>query len=125
MYSRTFALIIRLLFQLDITDTQTGIKLYSRDVISKTLPFLEETGFALDLELFVAARSSGFQHFVEVPVDLRRTGGSTVSVRTVWQMLLHTARIFWRSQVTLQYLRASRVGNDHDAVGSTIHTVER
>jgi len=125
IYSRAFALLIRVLFQLDIADTQTGIKLYSRDVIAKTLPFLEENGFALDLELFVAARSCGFQHFVEVPVELRRTGGSTVSVKTVWQMLLQTARIFWRSQVTLQYLRASRVVNHQDTVGSTIDSVER
>jgi hypothetical protein len=104
--SRSFSLLIKLLFQLDIPDTQTGIKLYDHEVIAQALPVLEEDGFALDLELFVAARAAGFNNFVEVPVDLVRKGGSTISPSTVLKMLKQTLKIFWRSKITLHYLRA-------------------
>lgn len=107
IYSHTFELIVRHLFQLDISDTQTGIKIYSRPVLAATLPVVEETGFALDLELFVAARANGFNSFVEVPVEMVRRGGSTIAVRGVLQMIFHTMRIFWRAKVTLHYLRAA------------------
>ena len=107
VYSRTFQVLIRQLFQLDIADTQTGIKVYSRDVLDAILPLLVEDGFALDLEMFVAARAAGFGHFVEVPVELRRQQGSTVSSRSAFRMLLHTLGIFWRAKVMLRYLRAA------------------
>ena len=55
IYSRGYQFLIRHLFQLDIADTQTGIKVYSREVLQATVPVLRERGFALDLELFVAA----------------------------------------------------------------------
>lgn len=109
IYSRAYELMIRRLFQLDISDTQTGIKLYSRPVLLATLPVLEESGFALDLKLFVAAQANGFVHYVEVPVNILRRGGSTISMRTVIEMIGHTLRIFWRAKITLHYLRAATV----------------
>ena len=56
LYSRVFRWLVRRMFQLDISDTQTGIKLYSAALVHTVLPVVEERGFALDLELFVAAR---------------------------------------------------------------------
>jgi hypothetical protein len=92
---------------LDISDTQTGIKLYSAPLVQTILPVVKERGFALDLELFVAARANGFQHFVEMPVTLHRRGSSTISFSTVLAMLRDTARIFWRAKISLRYLRSS------------------
>jgi hypothetical protein len=110
-YSRGYQLLIRLLFQLDVRDTQTGIKLIRRRVLDAVLPSLTEDGFALDLELFVAARANGFTSFVEVPVVLRREAGSTISVKAIWQMVTDTFRLFWRAKVTLQYLRSASSGD--------------
>ena len=107
LYSRVFRFLVRRMFQLDISDTQTGIKLYSAALVREVLPVVEERGFALDLEFFVAARANGFQHFVEMPVTLRRQGGSTISISTVFAVLRDTARIFWRAKVTLRYLRSA------------------
>jgi len=100
-------MLIRVLFQLDIPDTQTGIKVFSRPLLKAVLPVLSEDGFALDLEMFVAARAAGFTNFVEVPVQLVRSGTSTISTRSILVMLGHTLRIFWRAKVTLHYLRSS------------------
>jgi glycosyltransferase involved in cell wall biosynthesis len=105
--SRAYQLLVRYLFQLDIKDTQTGIKVFRRDVLDATLPVVREEGYALDLELFVAARSAGFGSFVEVPITLQRIGASTISSRSALRMIAHTLRIFWRAKVTLVYLRAA------------------
>jgi len=105
--SRGYQMLIRVLFQLDIPDTQTGIKVFSRPLLKAVLPVLSEDGFALDLEMFVAARAAGFTNFVEVPVQLVRSGTSTISTRSILVMLGHTLRIFWRAKVTLHYLRSS------------------
>ena len=110
-----YQLLIRGLFQLDIPDTQTGIKVFSRPLITTVLPVVHEDGFALDLELFVAARSAGYNNFVEVPVRLVRAGDSTISSRSVITMLGHTIRIFWRAKVTLKYLR-STAEQEHAAI---------
>ena len=110
VYSKGYQFLIRLLFQLDVRDTQTGIKLINRRVLDAVLLSLTEDGFALDLELFVAARANGFTLFVEVPVVLRREAGSTISVKAVRRMVTDTFRLFWRAKVTLQYLRSASGG---------------
>ena len=118
--SRGYQLLIRSLFQLDIPDTQTGIKVFSRSLITSVLPVVHENGFALDLELFVAARAAGHSNFIEVPVRLVRVGDSTISTRSVITMLGHTIRIFWRAKVTLQYLRSTaKQAHGTDSVRAT------
>ena len=105
MYSFGYQMMIRLLFQLDIHDTQTGIKVFRHQVIEAVLPTLNEEQFALDLELFISARAAGFTNFVEVPVTLRRESGSTISPRAVVRMCGDTMRLFWRAKIALAYTR--------------------
>lgn len=109
LYSAGYQALIRLLFQLDVHDTQTGIKLLRHDVVHAVLPTLREDGFALDLEIFIAARAAGFTEFVEVPVVLRRSAGSTISIRAVRRMFTDTLRLFWRAKIALVYLRSTHV----------------
>ena len=122
LYSRAFRVLVRRLFQLDISDTQTGVKIYTEPLVRTVLPVVEERGFALDLELFVAARANGFQQFVEMPVTLHRRGGSTISLSTVFEMLRDTAKIFWRAKVTLHYLRsaAAHASTSEDALARAV-----
>ena len=69
-----YQLLIRGLFQLDIPDTQTGIKVFSRRLMTAVLPVVHEDGFALDLELFVAARAAGIQQFHRGSCSTRQGG---------------------------------------------------
>ena len=55
VYSWGYQQVVRLGFRLNIKDTQTGIKLVRRDVLSAVLPRMLEKRFAFDLELFVIA----------------------------------------------------------------------
>lgn len=107
LYSFAYRAMIRFLFQLDIGDTQTGIKLFRQELIDIILPCLSEEGFALDLEIFIAARAAGFTQFVEVPVSLKRDNGSTISTTAILTMVGDTLRLFWRAKITLAYARSA------------------
>ena len=83
LYSWGFQQLVRLLFDLDVRDTQTGIKVLRREVLEAVLPQMVEQRFAFDLELLVVARLLGFDRFAELPVRIERRFGSTISVRAV------------------------------------------
>ena len=103
IYSWGYQQLIRALFRLNIRDSQTGIKLMKREVVAAVLPRMVEKRFAFDLELFVVARYLGFTRFFEAPVTIRHQFRSTVSLRSVYGMILDTLGIFYRLRVTRYY----------------------
>jgi glycosyltransferase involved in cell wall biosynthesis len=105
-YSWGYQGLTRLLFGLDITDTQSGIKLARREIVTELLPVLEEDGFTFDLELLAVARRRGYTRVVELPVEIRDRFSSTVSPRAAWDMLVDTVRLTWRLRLAHRYDRA-------------------
>jgi glycosyltransferase involved in cell wall biosynthesis len=103
LYSWGYQQLVRLLFHLDVRDTQAGIKLVRRDVLVDVLPLMVEQGYAFDLELLVVARFLGYRHLVEAPVRIGRRFTSTVSPRVVGEMLRDTLAIWWRLRVRHAY----------------------
>lgn len=99
IYSWGYQQVVRMGFRLNIRDTQTGIKLIRRDVLSAVLPRMVEKRFAFDLELFVIARRLGYKRFLEAPIRLRHQFTSTVSWRSVYRSLLDTMAIWYRLRV--------------------------
>jgi len=99
IYSWGYQSLIRLLFSLDVTDTQVGIKLMDRRVLDDVLPLLRQDGFALDLELLVLAQSHGYNRIEEAPIRIEERSQSTISLRAIRRLLADTITIFWRSSV--------------------------
>lgn len=97
--------LVRLLFRLPVRDTQTGLKLYRREVLEDVIPRLLCKRFAMDLELLVTAHRHGAK-IVEAPVvvtrerEFPRIGGS--DVRNVMQ---DTAAIWYRTYILRHYDR--------------------
>ena len=91
------------LFKLNIDDTQVGIKMYRTRDLQEVLPIVQENGFSLDLELFIALSAYGHNKFIEMPVEIVRTGSSTISMRNIASALMDMLRIFWRARVSLNY----------------------
>ncbi len=106
MYSWGYQQLVRLLFRMDVRDTQAGIKLVRREVLSSVLPHMMERGYAFDLELLVVARHLGFRRFVEAPVRIGQRFSSTISIRAVAAIFRDTVRIFWRLRVSHAYRAA-------------------
>jgi glycosyltransferase involved in cell wall biosynthesis len=109
MISSGFRLLVKLLFRFDVSDTQTGVKVFSGSLIREALPLASENGFNIDLELFVVAHALGYQRFGSHPIILHRKGESSVGLTTVFQMLFSTLRLFRRRTLTLDYVPVGKV----------------
>jgi hypothetical protein len=91
------------LFKLNIADTQVGIKMYRTHHLQEVLPVVQENGFSLDLELFIAFSSYGHKNFIEMPVEIVRLGSSTISAKEIVRVFTDMLRIFWRARISLNY----------------------
>ena len=98
--------LVRVLFGLKVSDTQTGMKLIRRDVLDAVLPRMLEKRFAFDLEFLVVARRLGYTRVFEAPIRLNYQFESTVSVRAAMQILLDTAAIYYRRYILQFYDQA-------------------
>jgi glycosyltransferase involved in cell wall biosynthesis len=103
--SAMYQLLVRALFNLDIRDTQTGLKLFRRQVLREALPLLAIKKFAFDLELLVVASQLGYRKILEAPISLDYQFESTVNLRSAWQVLWDTAAIFYRLRILRYYQR--------------------
>ena len=96
----------RVLFRLNVRDTQVGLKVFSRQVADDVLPLLLVKQFAFDLELLAVARALGYGRVRELPVTLDyRFTGSGVRSRAVVRALLDTAAVFYRLRILRTYQR--------------------
>lgn len=103
--SLLYQLLIRLLFNVKVRDTQTGLKLFRRRVLEDVVPLLAIKRFAFDLELLVVARQLGYRKVMEAPVDLKYKFESTVDPGAAWRILWDTAAIFYRLRLMRYYHR--------------------
>ena len=101
--SSTFRMLTNALFRLRVRDTQTGIKLFRRDVLVDVLPRLRDDGYTFDLELLVVARQLGYTRVFEAPVRIGYRSASTIGVRTPLRMLAATVALFVRRYVLDAY----------------------
>ena len=101
--SSVFRILVRILFRIDVRDTQSGVKAYNGEFLRGTLPLLRESGFNLDLELFVLGSQLGYTRFAEHPISLERKGESSVRVSTLFSMFWSTISMYWRVHLALDY----------------------
>ncbi len=103
VYSVTYQSLLRLLFSLKVRDTQVGLKLFRREVLSDVLPRIVVKRFAFDLELLVVANHLGYTNIVEAPVRIGQRFSSTINRRAIMSILWETAAIFYRQRVLHYY----------------------
>lgn len=104
VYSLGYHLIVRLLFGLPLRDTQSGIKIFRREVLEKILPRLLVKKYAMDIEMLAVARHLGYKRIFEAPIEVtfdKRT--SSISHNTAYHMLLDTLAVFYRLKVWRYY----------------------
>jgi len=97
--------LIKCLFSLPCRDTQTGLKLFKREVLSAVFPRVLVKKFAYDLEVLANAHRLGFK-IAEAPIVLssqRKYG--RIGVRAVFTTTWDTLAIFYRMHVLKYYDR--------------------
>jgi glycosyltransferase involved in cell wall biosynthesis len=98
--------LVRVLFRLDVRDTQVGLKVFRREVAEDVMPLLLVKQYAFDLELLAVARALGYHRLREMPITLRyRFTGSGVRSIAVILALVDTAAIFYRLRILRYYER--------------------
>ena len=112
LLSWTYHKLVRLLFRVNVSDTQTGFKLIRRDVLAAVLPKMLEKRYAFDLEFLVIARSLGYSRVLEAPVKIEYRFTSQVNARATLGIGLDTAAIFYRHYILNTYRsRDARIAN--------------
>ncbi|MCX6791676.1 MAG: glycosyltransferase family 2 protein [Candidatus Gottesmanbacteria bacterium] len=104
---------VKLLFGLDVRDTQVGMKIYKRKLLEDVLPRLLVKKFAFDIEILAVAYHLGYRKIYEAPVKIDLFASKT---SIVWKRLLYiilnmvkdTLAVFYRLRILRYYDEASK-----------------
>lgn len=111
--SLTYQFIIKILFDLSVTDTQVGLKVFRREVLEDCFPRIVVKAFAFDLEMLVVAQKLGYARIIEAPVFLNYNFTSTISIRAIKKVMVDTLGIFYRKNI-LKYYDTARYRLEED-----------
>jgi glycosyltransferase involved in cell wall biosynthesis len=103
--SAGYFFLVKLLFRLPLRDTQTGLKLFRREVLQSVFPRVLVKRYAFDLELLVLAHHFGFS-IVEAPVIVNYTGKfGHIGLRAIFNIWWDTMAVFYRLRIKKTYER--------------------
>ncbi len=105
--------LVKVLFGLDIRDTQVGMKLYRRKVLEDVLPRMLVKEFAFDIEMLAVAYHLGYRKIYEAPVEINLfSGKSTIDwtnlIRVIANVLNDTLAVFYRLKLRGYYDEESK-----------------
>ncbi len=110
LLSLGYQTIVRMLFGLNVKDTQVGLKFFRKGVLKKVLPRLLVKEFAFDIEMLSVARHLGYTRIYEAPVEIKmefKGGVSTIAskgfIKTVLSMFQDTLAVFYRLYILRYY----------------------
>ncbi len=103
LWSAGYYALVRLLFGLPVRDTQTGLKVFRREVLQRVFPRVLVKRFAFDIEVLAVANRLGYK-MTEAPVTLyfRRKFGR-VDLGEVLKIFRDTLAIFYRLRLRRYY----------------------
>ena len=106
---------------LSITDTQTGMKLFKREVLGPALDRMLVKTYAFDLELLAIAASRGAK-IAEAPVVIRFGNKfGALKPKTVYEMAKDTLAVFYRLRLLKYYAKCLVPKKlDHDPLVSIV-----
>ena len=103
--SASYQLLVHALFNLNVSDTQVGLKAFRRKVLEHSFPRLVVKQFAFDLELLSVAHMLGYRKIIETPIILNYNFSSTIRPKSIYKILQDTAAIFYRKNFLKYYNR--------------------
>jgi glycosyltransferase involved in cell wall biosynthesis len=102
--SAVYFFFVKIIFGLPLNDTQTGLKLFRREVLERVFPKMLVKKFAYDLELLVLAHRFGYK-IVEAPVIIKwqRSSWRVVGLRPIRDTWLDTMAVWYRMYILRYY----------------------
>jgi glycosyltransferase involved in cell wall biosynthesis len=105
--------IIKIMFGLNVRDTQVGMKLYRRKVLEDVLPRVLVKKFAFDIELLAVAYHLGYRKIYEAPVEIDLfSSHSSMNWKNLTQVILNvmndTLAVFYRLRILHYYDDANK-----------------
>lgn len=98
--------IVRFLFDLNVKDTQVGLKIFRKPVAKKVFKRIVENGFVFDVEVLAIAGMLGYNKIYEAPIRLKFRQGSIASSnywKHVMLFLISTFAVFYRMNIRHSY----------------------
>jgi glycosyltransferase involved in cell wall biosynthesis len=96
--------VTKIMFRIKLTDTQSGIKIFKRNVVDKILPRLLVKRYAMDIEMLAVANYLGFKRIFEGPIELTfDKSTSSIKWSTIFHMLWDTIAVFYRLRIMDYY----------------------
>jgi len=111
--SRSYNLMTKLLFNLPVSDTQVGIKLYRREVLETIMPKLLVKRFASDVEQLVLAHKYGFK-IAECPVHIDfDPAGDCIGMKDIFHIGWDTIAVYYRLNILKYYDSVGNISIEH------------
>lgn len=102
LWSKGYSLMVKILFNLKVGDTQVGMKLFQRKVLDQVFPKVLIKSYAFDLELLANANRLGY-HIVEAPVELDYQFPSRINLKDIRYIFKDTMAVFYRLKILHYY----------------------
>lgn len=93
----------RFFFGLNVSDTQTGLKVFRREVLVKVLPRLIVKRWAFDLEILTVANRLGFKRIYESPVEITHNFMSNIGLSSIQNFAVDYLAILYRAYILHYY----------------------
>ena len=100
-----YFVILKVLFGMNIKDTQTGIKLYKADLIKRIAPKLRVKGYAFDIEVLALCADEGAV-IEQMPVEIvykREASFGRIRIGDIFSMFFDTVGIWWNLRIRRSY----------------------
>lgn len=94
--SKSFNVLVRLMFNLPFKDTQCGAKVFKKEAIDLILDKLVANGFEFDVDLLWKLKKNGCT-IVEYPIEWGHSEGSSFSLKNAPNMLMSLIKVrLWK-----------------------------
>jgi len=105
-FSNSYYLMVKILFGLPIMDSQTGIKLFTREALEVSLPRLLVKRWAFDIELLLILHKHKMK-IAAAPIELKFSRGAfgKIRVNSIVHFFTDTMAIFFRDKILRFYER--------------------
>jgi len=107
-----YQIIVKVLFGLNVKDTQVGIKFFKREVLEKTLQRTIVKAFAFDIEIISVANYLGYKRIYEAPIVLTMKFGDGISTIASSGFIKVSAATLWDTLAVFYRLKILRYYDD-------------